>query len=89
MTAAILIYHGKHGDQYWLADTTPRMEAALRALFKQIDEQGCYNSNDNPDVACWLIPARGGDIRYIRTILEIRRDYEYEGWNIEYAEIPA
>lgn len=87
MTAAILIYHGKYGDQYWLVDTPERLEAAQRGLFAQLDEWGCYESDGESNVM--LEAARGGDIRYIRHFLEARRDYEYEGWDIEQAIDPC
>ena len=39
----ILIYHGKHGDDYYLVDTPERLEAALQRLFQQLDDWGCYD----------------------------------------------
>ena len=42
----ILVYHGKHEDQYWLADTPERLEAALRRLFTELDELGCYAEDE-------------------------------------------
>lgn len=42
----LLIYHGKHGDEYWLADTPAWLEAAQRQLFKRLDEWGCYEDGE-------------------------------------------
>jgi len=79
----ILVYHGKHGDQYWLVDTPERLAAAMRALFADLDDWGCYV--DEP--ADLLAAARGGDMRAVKRILESRNGCEYEGWDIEDAEI--
>ncbi len=73
----ILIYHGKYGDEYLLADTPARIRAALRRLFKLLDEQGCYE--DQPHVE----EARNGDDRAIRFILASRKGCEYEDWDLE------
>ena len=32
----ILIYHGKYGDKYWLADTPELLNAALKQLFQRL-----------------------------------------------------
>lgn len=70
----ILIYHGRHGDKYWLADTSERLEAAMRKLFAQFDEWGCYEGDENG-----IAKARAGDLRVIKCILQRRQDREYEG----------
>lgn len=82
MSTDILIYSGKYGDQYWLVDTPQRLEGAQRALFQQLDENGCYGY----DQRC-IREARYGDIQAIRYILEERRSCEYEYWDIEKAEV--
>jgi hypothetical protein len=76
----ILVYFGKHGDEYFLVDTPERLEAALRYLFKLFDEWGCY-SDDEEDI----VEARAGNARAIRWVLERHCDYEYEEWRIETA----
>lgn len=81
----ILIYHGKHGDEYYLADTPAQLEAAQRQLFKQLDDWHCYDDED----ADHLARARSGKIRAIRGILESRCCYEYEGWELEEAVDPC
>ena len=83
MTSDILIYRGKYGDQYWLVDTPARRDAAFRALFRQLDEWHCYEEED----AKHLEAARDGNMKAVRGILESRRSYEYEEWDIETAEI--
>jgi len=82
-TASVLVYHGKHSDEYYLVDTPARLEAAQRRLFEQLDQWGCYTDED----ANHLAMARSGNIRAIRGILQSRTCYEYEGWEIEEAEI--
>lgn len=77
----ILIYHGKHGDQYWLADTPDRLEAALRKLFTELDALGCYAEDESRSLT--LQKAREGDARSIRHILESHKSYEYENWDLE------
>ncbi len=79
----ILIYHGKHGDEYWLADTPERFRAAMRKLFTMLDEMGCYE--DDPG----LEQARNGDHRFICHILQARNRYEYEGWDLEEVSDPC
>ena len=83
----ILVHHGKHGDQHWLADTSERLEAALRRLFTEIDELGCYAEDEFRSLT--LQKARGGDARCIRYILERRKDREYEDWGLEEAYDPC
>jgi hypothetical protein len=84
----ILIYSGKHGNQYWLVDTEARLHAAFRALFTMLDADGCYDEDDR-DIGDMLEAARSDDIKSIKTILEIRDNYEYEGWRIEQADVLA
>ncbi len=83
----ILIYHGKHGDEYWLADTDKQVNAAMRKLFTRLDEWGCYVEDKTHSLT--LAKAREGDPRCIRHILESRRDCEYEGWDLEEADGPC
>jgi hypothetical protein len=80
----ILIHHGKYGDEYWLADTPERLEAAMRKLFARLDEWGCYEDDEEG-----IAEARDGDIRAIKWILQRRQDYEYEGWDLEEAIDPC
>jgi len=82
-TLKILIYRGKHGDAHWLADTPTRATQARGALFRQLDEMGCYEDDEG------LKEARAGDARAIEIILESRRGYEYENWDYEYIEVPC
>ena len=82
-SCTILVYHGKYGDEYWLADTPERMDAARRKLFQMLDEQGFCQEHE-----AHLAEARAGDAKAIRWILEVHRDYEYEGWDLEAAFDP-
>ena len=83
----ILIYHGKHEDQYWLADTPQQLEAALRKLFTELDELGCYTEDEFRSLT--LANAREGDARCIRHILESHRFHEYEGWDLKEVADPC
>jgi len=38
----ILVYHGKYGDEYWLANTPEQKITALKRLFTFLDSMGCY-----------------------------------------------
>ena len=80
----ILIYHGKYGDEYWLADTPERLEAAMRKLFARLDEWGCYEDDEEG-----ITKARAGDIRAIKWILQRGQDCEYEGWDLDEAIDPC
>jgi len=79
----ILIYYGKHGEQYWLADTKKRTQQAQRALFDQLDAEGCYE-DDEP----FLEMAREGDPEVIDCILTSRQTCEYECWDYEELIVP-
>ena len=81
MTTGILVYHGKYGDEYFLADTPERLEAAQQYLFQQLDEMGCYHESKG-HINVMLVRARLGDIQYIRHFLDTHRNREYEGWDI-------
>jgi hypothetical protein len=80
----VLVYDGKHGDQLWLVDTPARKVGAMKALFQQLDEDGCYEGDVIEDM---LTAARDGCFAAIKTILQDRNGCEYECWRIETAEI--
>jgi hypothetical protein len=80
----ILVYKGKYGTDYWLADTDEQLDAAFTRLFTMLDSWGCYEEDQEH-----LYEAREGNIRAIRFILSVRQDYEYEEWNLEEARNPC
>lgn len=82
----ILIYHGKHGDEYWLADTEEQLNAAMFRLFTILDELQCYVEDEHHSLT--LRMARTGNAKCVRAILEEHRGYEYEGWDLEEATDP-
>ena len=85
----ILIYYGKHGNQYWMADTARRLDGAMRQLFDQLDEFHCYEEVEDCNEAM-LRAAREGDIGVIRRLLDAHNGAEYETWEIEeYAPKPT
>ena len=83
----ILIYHGKHGDEYWLADSSEQLNAAMWRLFTILDEQGCYIEAETHSFT--LRMARAGNSRCVRSILESRKGCEYEDWDLEEAYDPC
>ena len=80
----ILIYHGKYGNEYWLADTPERLNAALQQLFQRLDEWHCYEDDEEG-----LAAARAGNPKAIRWILDRHSGGEYEGWDLEEAIDPC
>ncbi len=82
-TVKIIIYHGKHGDVFWLADTRLRAAEARKKLFRQLDKNGCY-AREGINL---LGSAREGDDRAIEIILLERAYCAYERWEYEYVEV--
>ncbi len=81
----ILAHEGKHGIQYWVIDNREQVNAAMRALFNQLDDEGCYEEEDE-----WtLSAARKGDHGAIYKILKARQDAEYEKWEVIFAIDPC
>ena len=79
----ILVYYGKHGDEYWMADTPEQLEAAMRGLFASLDECDYYEDEDHAE------KAREGDLETIKCILYRHSDREYEQWDIKEARNPC
>ncbi len=80
----ILVYQGKHGGEYWMADTPERAAGARETLFKMLDEMGCYEYGVEAQL---LALARGGHPHSINAILHVRNGYEYETWSYEEATV--
>lgn len=76
----VLVYHGKHGDEIYLANTPERLAAANQAIFAQLDHWGCYHFNQNDKDN--LEKARAGDPQAIAHLLETHRHLEYEDWEL-------
>lgn len=83
-TLRMLAYRGKHGDQYWLADTPTRAVQARKTLFRQLDGMGYYEDDEDN-----LEQARAGNVQAIEIILDRHNGYEYENWRYEHVEIPC
>lgn len=49
MIKKILVYRGKHGDEYFDASTKELEESAYRKLFKLLDGNGYYSSEYSTD----------------------------------------
>ena len=79
----LIAHEGKHGIIYWQAADRQQVNAALRALFDMLDEQGCYEDDEGLDAA------RAGEHSAIYRILKARQDCEYEKWEVIYAIDPS
>lgn len=111
----ILTYEGKHGESRWNISTPEKESKALQALFKLLDEWGCYGELKEPDFTQFggcvhscehheAVPvpegekkrlevqvalyqkAKEGDMKALAQLLERRKNYEYEGWDIDGVE---
>jgi hypothetical protein len=80
----ILVYKGKHGDEFWMADTPERTAGAQAALFQMLDEDGFYDYEEDVQL---VERARGGYQRPIELILQRRNGFEYESWGYEEAKV--
>lgn len=84
MTKA-LIYHGKYDDMH--LDATDEDKAFL-ALFSFIDKKLGYYCNITDKCPDWadelaaLDGARAGSAKDAKWLLELREQYEYEGWDL-------
>ncbi len=83
-TLRILVYRGKHMSQYWLANTPTRAAQARETLFRQLDDDGCYEGEKDQKL---LELSREGNINCIAVLLETRRHCEYETWDYKYVEV--
>lgn len=77
----ILVYHGAHGDEYYLANTHEKRAAARQHIFMRLDAAGCYDDDDKELVEL----ARSGSCWAINSLLCQHCDREYERWSYEYA----
>ena len=78
----ILIWRGKHGDQYFdVADENK----ALKFLFTLIDTDYGYYDPEYMDIhnAALYKKAKEGDMVALRRFMHTRSDHEYEGWEFE------
>ena len=80
----ILVYKGKHGYEYWMADTPERAAGARAELFEMLDQDGCYEYGVHDKL---LLLAREGCPASIVNILHNRNGYEYETWSYEEAKV--
>jgi hypothetical protein len=78
----ILIYKGKHGCELFKGDD--ELEALYR-LFQHIDKIGYYKhfGLDDADQKLFYQEAKAGNKKAAATLLQVRRSYEYEGWEFE------
>ena len=83
----ILLYHGKLGLKGWLASTREQLEAAMKALFLQLDTEGHYSCTPREFYQNFAL-ARRGDFRQIKAILNMRNGREGETWELLYVGDP-
>jgi len=74
----VLIWRAKHGDYLFNASTKAKEQAAMRAIFKLMDEECYYQGEEKVRLAL----ARAGEPDSIAAILHERDRCEYEEWEI-------
>jgi len=78
----ILVYHGKHGDEYYDISTDTLRGNAYRALFDRLGGRGFYDDSDPDEAERELFDlAAAGDERAVIKFMQRRSGsgYEYEG----------
>lgn len=80
----ILVYKGKYSNEFWMADTPERTAGAQAALFKLLDEDGCYDYEVDVQMVAL---ARSGRPGAIKLILQSHNGFEYETWGFEEAKV--
>lgn len=88
MSERILVYHGKHGNEFWYARTPEETGKAFLALFKLIDEFVKAYVDAPADQQEYIAWARAGQADAAKYILQWRNGYEYEGWSLEMIKTP-
>jgi hypothetical protein len=81
----VLILKAKHGDYPVYARNEAERDKAYLHLFRVMDEWGYYGNPDDldSDQEMFYYKAKGGDIRAIINLLNIRSDQGYEYEEIE------
>lgn len=74
----ILIWHHKYDDYIFNANTKAKEQAAMRAIFKMVDDEGLYCDEEKTR----LERARAGEHDAIAAILHERRGREFEEWEV-------
>lgn len=84
MITKILVYHGRYDDIYIDVSTAEKERQAYLALFRFINQvTGCYIPRYmNVDMRNAFDGALAGDWRAAKWLLQLRRDYDYEKWDI-------
>lgn len=73
----ILIWHDKHGDVSFAADTIEEFNAAaLDIIIDRLVFQYIYEGDEHFDEATRVVKERDG--KGARRLLDLRQDYEYE-----------
>jgi hypothetical protein len=77
----ILIYHGKHGNEYYDISTPALCKGAFRHLFDELGSEGHYDCSEPNERELELFnKAVDGDDKAVMQFLELRSraGYEYE-----------
>lgn len=77
----VLLYKSKHDYTLWDASTPQDKKLALKSLFEQLDEFGCYDGLTGKQYLLYIRAKKGND-QAIRELLESRKHCEYEWWAI-------
>ena len=81
----LLIWKDKHGNWYWAAEKEKLNDAFLE-MFKKVDESNYYAEFEGDQEQAYN-EAKGGNAKSARWLIELRSEYEYEGYDIENVEI--
>lgn len=76
----VLLFIGKDHKLVWDASTTELAEQALLSLFKYLDEQWGFYGDLKQMQSLLYEKAKRGDAKAVKSLLSMRRAYEYEWW---------
>lgn len=80
----ILRYRGRHYDIYFDVSTGEKEQRTYLALFNYLDTVCGYYRQVYGDENLALGGGRSGDWKDAKWMLQLRREYEYEKWDIIY-----
>jgi hypothetical protein len=81
----LLIWKDKHGNWYWAAEKD-KLDLAFLEMFKKIDESGYYTEFEGDQKQAYE-EAKEGKAKSAKWLIQLRTDYEYEGYDVEEATL--
>lgn len=81
MRMKLLIWKDKHGNWYWAAEKD-KLNLAFLEMFKRVDESGYYVELEGDQIQAYK-EAKAGNAKSARWLIQLRSDYEYEGYDVE------